>query len=41
VYSCFGIFSFVSPSNLPGRYTPSTGRRNFGGSSVLDSGDFY
>jgi hypothetical protein len=36
VYSCFGIFlNFASPSNLPGRYTPSLGRRNFGGSSLL------
>ncbi len=34
VYSCFGIFfNFASPSNLPGRYTPSIGRRNFGRSS--------
>jgi len=34
VHSCFGIlFNFASPSRFSGRYTPSLGRRNFGGSS--------
>src|SRR5690606_32341233 len=41
VYSCFGIFfNFVAPSNLPGPYTPSLGRRNFGGSSPKGVSDF-
>ena len=35
VLACFGIlFNFAFPSNLPGTYTPSLGRRNFGGSSI-------
>lgn len=34
VYSCFGFFNFTSPSNLPGRHTPSLGRRNSAGSEL-------
>jgi hypothetical protein len=36
VNSCFGIFfNSASPSSFQGLYTPSLGRRNFGGSSQI------